>query len=341
MTDSEVLIYHSHSEESNRIGEFGPELDDFIVENHYADYAHLIEELPGDVNPVIVRTEHGIKRGAKDRKSFHQDFWADILDRGGQIETHGSHITGVLGENEFAVIDGVEPTYEEQDQHLLLAGLPIDEEVDAYNIGRDEFFEYAEDAAWAGIPHWNMMTPSKEEKADIIHEADDLDDVDLALSHNGGYGSLSRYVNDEIPGTGGSDIERFASDYDLPVLPEIDWHVTLPQGLDHAGLLEKGTVEQLREGHIPVKNLLDAETVDYGFSPGDEVREDYNFGFTHVVPSLAVEDGPVASMAKLGQAALGYSEPEEYREKMRANISNVASNISSEELRENAGQIYE
>lgn len=338
MRDTEILLYHNHSEESNRVADLSPELDDFIVKNHYADYAHLIEELPDDVNPVIVRTEHAFKRAAGDNKSFHQEFWTDVLERGGQIETHGSHITGTLGENEFAVIDGVEPTYNQRDQHLLIAGLPIGEDVDAWNIDQEQFFEYAEDAAWAGIPHWNIMTPSGEEKQELIHRADDLDDVDLALSHNGGYGTLSKYVNDEIGGE--SEIERLSSDYDLPVIPELDTHSSLPYGLDHVGVLENGTIDQLRDGNMPVKALLDADTVDYGFSPWNEFRDDYNFGFTQVMPSLANEGGAVGTLAGIAGETLGYSEPEDYREKMRKNFSTVASSVDAETLRENASKPY-
>lgn len=341
MKDAEILLYHNHTEESNRVADFGPELDDFIVKNHYADYAHFIDELPGDVNPVIVRTEHGMKRSSEDSKSFHQEFWTDILDRGGQVETHDTHVTGTLGETEFAVIDGVEATYNERDQHLLLAGLPLEEEIDAYNIGKEEFFEYAGEAAWSGIPHWNIMTPSLEEKEEIIHEADDLDDVELALSHSGGYGLMNKIVNDELPGTGRSEIDQFSSDYDLPILPELDWHVTLPHGLDHTGVLESGTIDWLRDGQMPVKDILEADTVDYGFTPGNEIKDSWNFGTTQVAPSFANGSGAIATASSAGQLVLGYTSPEEYRQKMRENVSYVALSVNPDMLKSNAEDIYD
>lgn len=138
MNNSEILIYHSHTEESNRTG------NDYVIDNHFANYAELVAQLPENIDPVFVRTEHVKKRSFDDPKSFHQQpngghnmsFAEEIESRGGQVENeeYTSHITGTLGENRFAMIDGVEANYHRADSHMLLCGLDRETEIDAWEI---------------------------------------------------------------------------------------------------------------------------------------------------------------------------------------------------------------
>lgn len=341
MSRAEILLYHSHTPESNKVSEFLDSKDDFIIENHHADYAYLIEKLPDKIDPVIVRTEHGYKRAKEDEKSFHKDFQETIKNKGGQISEFQNHITGTLGDNKFSVIDGVEANYQNPEQHILFCGLDIDEEINAHNISMDEVLQYSEESAWAGIPHWNIMTPSNKMKEEYFRTADDIDDIEIALSHNGGYGSLSKWVNDEHS-LGESEIKKYSDEFGLDILPELDTHVTFTQKLNHTGLLEEGTVSDLRDGYIPVDKILGAETVDEGFSPLDECRDNYNFGLTFVSPNLKLEQNDYIESLQgmIGKDYLPASE-EDFRDIMERNIDNVCDDVSVKYLRDNSVQLYE
>lgn len=341
---SEILIYHTHTEESNRTG------NDYVISNHFADYPQLIEELPSDIDPVIVRTEHVMKREREDKKSFHQrpkgskdrTFSEEIEERGGQVEYHDTHLTGTLGENSFAAIEGIEVSYKRPDSHMTVCGVDVESEIDGWKIGNEELVDLVENSAWVGIPHWNVMNPTIEEKQELFEETDRNDDFEMALNHSGGYGFGDLYINDELSRK--SDIEKYADEYDLPVVPEYDWHVALPQKLDHAGVLEKGTIDSLRDGEIPIENILGCDMVNYDISPTkaySHLVDSYNFLVNHHLPSNHLNDSTVNRVYEeiFGRPISPYTE-DHFRQKALDNISRVTDDVDREMIVENTKSTY-
>ncbi len=335
MSDAEILLYHTHTEESNSTVRnfYGED----AVENHFGDYTHVIQELPGDIDPVFVRTEHAQKKSREDSGSFYQDFEEEVIEQGGQLEYHDRHVTGTLGENQFSIIEGVEGTLNDQDSHVLFCGIPVDEEKTAWNLELDRnseksFYDFSEDVSWTGLPHWNIMSPSHEEKEEIIYEAERNDDIDVAVSHASGYGLANRYINGDLP------LLQDSVDYNVSRIPELDWHVTLPYKLDGVGVLEDGTINDLRSGDLSVEKITDCNMVNHGFSTNSLI-DTWNFGTTMAGPSLEIEDSYVNEFVDSVYGKPIFSRTEdEYREKSRRNIEN-ATDVTAEELLENTVEV--
>lgn len=334
----ELLFYHTHTEESNRtVGEYmGSEK---ATENHYADYATLVNELSDDIDPVIVRTEHIEKKASEDTESFHQWFEDDIEELGGQLEHHDTHITGVLGENRFAVIDGVEGTFKEPDSHILLCGVPREEEVNAWNLSNEELYSMSEELAWTGLPHWNIMSPSLEEKESILQESERNSDLDIAISHTTGYGSpMNELVNGAFPSQTG--VDEYAEEYGASLIPELDWHTTLPYKLDGVGVIEDGSIDELSEGEIPVDSILDCDIVEYGHLQEQTcgaVHDSWRFGTTLAAPSLRIEDYFKGASRELYRK-FAPVEDEDYRSLAESSVKH-ATDVSIDDLQENTAPL--
>lgn len=284
----DLLFYHTHTENSNRsVRDFYGE---DAVENHYADFSLLIEELSDEINPVIVRTEHAKKRAREENEGFHQRFKKEIEQKGGQVEYHKNHVTGTFGSSDFSIIEGVEGTLKEQNSHILLCGVPVEDEITFWNKGKKELYELSKDTAWTGLPHWNLMSPKLEDKKDILNTAQENDDIKLAVSYGQGYGLLNPYVNGKLPGQ--TSVKEYAEKYEASLVPELDWHTTLPYNLNGIGVLDDGTSEKLADGEIPVENILDADIVKYRTMKDrfySLFKNTENFGTTMALPSVGIQ----------------------------------------------------
>lgn len=181
-----------------------------------------------------------------------------------------------------------------------------------------------------------------EEKQELFKESDRNDDFEMALNHSGGYGFGDLYINDEFSPE--SDIEKYAKKHDLPVVPEYDWHVALPQKLDHAGVLEEGTIETLRDGEIPVENIMTCDMVDYDISPTkaySHLVDSYNFLTNHELPSNNLNDSSAnrACEKVLGEPLSPYTD-DQFRQKALDNISRVTEDVNREMIVENTRSTY-
>lgn len=335
----ELLLYHCHTEESNktapnRLEELG--LNEEITANHFADYPDFIDSLPNEVNPIIVRTEHCDKYAKDDSRSFHQRFPEEIESRGGQTEYHETHITGYLGENEFTILEGVEGTYNDSDKHIIHAGVPIEEEVNAFKQTSYEFNNMSEDSAFSGIPHWNFLAPSEEEKMEILEESERNEDIDVAISYSSGNGIFDHFLNGK--NLEGSTVEDYSEEYGAPLIPELDWHNALPYKLDGVGIVEDGTIEQFQDGEIPTENILDCDMLSYDSKTTKAkglVYDTWNFGSGMVLPSLNLENNPVNSASKkLFDRYMTPVVEEDYKDLARRNLEN-ATDVYEEEILDN------
>lgn len=331
----ELLFYHTHTQESNYNVSEMLSAEDNPMENHYADYAGLVENLPDSINPIIVRTEHFKKRAADDSKSFHNTFRDEIEERGGQVETHKTHVTGTLGENSFSVIDGVEGSIEEPDSHVLLCGLPRETEIEALNLDLDEFYDLAEDSAWAGLPHWNVMSPDNDTKEELLHNSQKRDDLDIAPSYATGYGFTNNFINTE---TGGESVEDYAERYGVQMIPELDWHTTLPYRLNGVGVVED-VLDELEDGDIPTERILSSDMISYDTSVEqlyNSARDTWNFLDTMVMPPNA--KGAADNIAEQLYRTFLDKDGEEYRAISRENLAE-ATEVTEDLLADNAQRL--
>lgn len=188
------------------------------------------------------------------------------------------------------------------------------------------------------------MNPKVEEKESLFEEYERNDDLELVLNHSGGYGFGDLYINDELS-LGKTDIEHYADRYDLSVMPEFDWHTTLPQQLDHVGVLEDGTIAALRDGDIPVEKITGCDLVDYDtFSARklwNHTVDSYNFAVNHELTSLGMEDSRAnKAYEQIFGDPFVPREAENYRENALENIEQVTSDVDRELLEENTISTY-
>lgn len=245
-----LLYHHTHTPASNADG----------GGNHHGDYAAMRETLPGDIDLVMVRTEHW-----ETDTGFYDDLEEELEEAyDAAVDRYDTHIHADTEEGRLTVINGVETAVEESQQHVTLAGLPITDAT--YDLmDREELYEHAKDAAWVSPAHPKMPTYVWDDALlDDIFTAADEEGFTAAWNYSTGYTpTLNRFARGTLP-PGTRSVHDYAAEYDIGLVPEIDLHAAIPEKGEGAGLLEPTVVDRLAAGEMPTEELLSARVVSYG-----------------------------------------------------------------------------
>lgn len=270
----EVLINHTHTPYS-----IASERDvhgNMNAINHNAAYAALIDHLPADVTPIIVRTEHY----TADPAFFdeHHGFPARVKrEYGGDYELHDTHVTGEIDGTSFAVINGVEASMNRDSSHVTVAGLDTDSEDVFFNLDTTELYDAVveADGAWLATAHQHYRYPGVKDMSIPDNELHNLfthaqgGEVPVAVGYTTGYDQINNMV---ARGTsrslvGKPDVHDYAEEYDVPLVPEIDWHIAVHPGLEGTGVLREPVWDDLAEidrvADMDVGKLLETDIVSY------------------------------------------------------------------------------
>lgn len=251
------LLHHTHTPYSNRT-EQDVRGDDGGW-NHYADYVRLVETLPAGTNVVLTRTDHW-----RAEADFYDELSGRVSNAGGRLVRHDRHVTFELGGSRAAVVHGVETSLADGG-HVTVCGLPLDDGRTYRRLDVETLVETGGRAGWIAPAHPFLPGASVGECLLRRLVTESLDHgVPVALARSVGY---LRTLNAVAAGRlrRGPSVRSLADEYGVPLVPEYDWHVALP---DLTGRLPDGVMADLVGGRLPVDRLL-AASVDptVGLSP--------------------------------------------------------------------------
>lgn len=276
MTDEQsttLFLNHTHTTYSNDItGRHNDERD----RNHHTDYIEITERLPEDISIVYNRTEH-----IETETDLYDDIRQEVEERGGEYRQFDRHAWFNVDGTEAAIINSVEASVEDSDHHYTINGLPI-EDKEYSTISEDKLYETAKDAAWTAPAH--PFVPEfqlPDGQLDRFYEAADEKDFTAAINYSTGYSplvnriaqgkegpvieaveSVRGFLGGETDERTGQDVQTYADEHDIPIVPEYDSHAALPERLDGAGVIGD-VMDDLKDGELPVEEFLDADVLSY------------------------------------------------------------------------------
>ncbi|MDY6777228.1 MAG: hypothetical protein SVU32_01055 [Candidatus Nanohaloarchaea archaeon] len=272
-----LFLNHTHTYRSN---DFTADIKNTEGIDHHTDYLAITEQLPEDIDVIYNRTEH-FKTG----EQLYEDIRDELDNLDEPYEQHDTHLWFEREGTEAAIINSVEATLEQDNWHVLITGLPIQEET-YYNLSEDELLDAAADAAWFAPAHPfinNFRIPDSRLES-MFEKAQERDDTTAALCYSTGYTPqvnrlaqgretrLTRLLETVSSGSTRQeerDVFDYAEEYELDLVPELDLHAILPEGLEGAGVIDEPVMDQLHDGELPGDAFLDTDVLSYS-GPGTE-----------------------------------------------------------------------
>lgn len=285
-----ILVHHTHPESP-----LYPSAEDKTEKMDHDGclyYDEFVEAVPDSYDVVFTKTDHWVPR-----TELYGRLKDKIKEKGGYTEQFDRHLYGELSGSRFAVINGVEASVEEKDQHFTLNGLKIGEEKKYKNLSLEELYEESREAQLVCPAHPltpGVSTPDRilEEFLEHSEEEDYEVGIEVAKGYSSAFNLLSLGLHRKIVGK--RSLFDYSEDYDVPLIPETDWHAYIPRDLKGTAELAPDTIEALSQGVIPVEKLLDSDfdPMDFrGLSVSDHLESYPRIG-GHLDSILDVPERP-------------------------------------------------
>jgi len=271
-----ILCHHTHTTDSNRAER---DVRGHTNGIHQADYVSMVGAAPPNLDVVFTRTEHWTADPARFDRLAER-----VSERGGTIDRFESHAVFTVAGSRGAVINGVETSVETDDSHVTVCGLPIDDRPPARACSLDELCALGREAAWVAPAHPRFPGLGFSD-ANLRRLLDRVDEEPfaVALGQTTGYpaplNALARGRHTAHP------IGEYAREYDLPLLPELDWHAPLPRTPTGFGVVDDEAFAALADGRIPTTDLLAARRLKTGRWPAGVAWADFAQTFPGAVPA--------------------------------------------------------
>ncbi|PAU85566.1 hypothetical protein CK500_02540 [Halorubrum salipaludis] len=271
-----ILCHHTHTADSNRAER---EVRGHTNGIHHADYVSTVGAAPPNLDVIFTRTEHWQADPARFDRLAER-----VAARDGAVDRFDSHVVFEVGGSRGAVINGVETSVETDDSHVTVCGLPIEDRPPARACSLDELCALAREAAWVAPAH--PLFPGlgfPDERLRRFLERVEGEPFGVALGYTTGYpaalNALARGRHTARP------IRAYAREYDVPLLPELDWHAPLPRTPSGFGVVDDEAFAALVEGEIPTADLLNSRVLKAGRWPGGVAWTDFVQTFPGAVPA--------------------------------------------------------
>lgn len=271
-----ILCHHTHTTDSNHAER---DVRGHADEIHHGDYVSMVGAAPPNLDVVFTRTEHWLADPARFDRLAER-----VSERGGSVDRFDSHVVFTVAGSRGAVINGVEASVETDDSHVTVCGLPIDERSPARACSLDELCNLGREAAWVAPAHprFPKLGFSDALLRRVLDRVDE-EPFDVALGYTTGYpaplNALARGKHTTHP------IREYAREYDLPLLPELDWHAPLPRTPAGFGVVDDEAFDALVDGRIPTTELLAARLLKVGRWPPGVAWPDFVQTFIRPVPT--------------------------------------------------------
>lgn len=280
-----ILCHHTHTTDSN---DAEREVRGHTNGIHHGDYVSMVGAAPPDLDLIFTRTEHWRADPARFDRMAER-----VSARGGTFERFESHAVFAVAGSRGAVINGVETSVETDDSHVTVCGLPIADRPSSRACSLDELCALGREAAWVAPAHPRFPGLGfSDARLRTLLDRLDEEPFAVALGYTTGYpaplNALARGRHTAHP------IGEYARAYDLPLLPELDWHAALPRTPTGFGVVDDEAFVALTDGRIPVAELLDAGRLKAGRWPGGVKWTDFAQTFSGAVPAPLRSVGGVA-----------------------------------------------
>lgn len=271
-----ILCHHTHTSDSNRVEH---EVEGHTNGIHHGDYVAMVGAAPPNLDLIFTRTEHWrADPGRFDRLAER------VVGRDGTVDRFDSHAVFTLAGSRGAVINGIETSVETDTSHVTVCGLPIEERPPARACSLDEFNDLAREAAWVAPAHPGFPKlgfPDARLRRFLEHV--EGEPFDVALGYTTGYpAALNALARGRHTG---HPVRAYAREYDVPLLPELDWHAPLPRTPSGFGVVADEAFTALAAGEIPTAELLDARLLKTGRWPAGVAWTDFVRTFPGAVPA--------------------------------------------------------
>lgn len=249
-----LFFNHFHTEGSSK---HEKRLRDFNAVNHHSSPSEMLYNLQDGQNAVIVLTEHYATNG----RDWYKDLGRSIEKEVGSWQLGDHSMVMEEDGSKVGLINGIETSYEEHLNHVVVGGLPIEEQQDYVNLDREELSSLADTGAFIHPAHpYFGEFGIEEEKLDDIIEIGNESDAELFLPETFAYGFFNRVARGEI----GSDqaVYDLAEENDADLIVEHDVHTYIPKNLSGVGLLAEESIDQLEKDEIPLENIKDMHVTE-------------------------------------------------------------------------------
>jgi hypothetical protein len=249
--DAALLFHHTHTPASNRFERAVRGLD---IDSHATDYLRLARALPGGTDAVFVRTDHW-----RTDPAFFERLGDRMAAVGTGVDTFERHVVFEVDGTRAAVINGVEGSVIDDRYHITVCGLPLDDAATYRSLDGTELAAVCERAAWVAPAHVGLPGHRYPERLlasvfDIVSDSP----ARAVLGYPTGYpAAVNRISRNAVPGR--SSVRALAARFDVPLLPELDLHATVPPRYAGCGVLPSSAVDDLADGHLPTPDILAAD----------------------------------------------------------------------------------
>jgi hypothetical protein len=272
MSDRNTLFFnHFHTSESNEyVNEYGG-AEDWEGINHFGSPLKILESLEEEQNAVVTITEHFHTNG----EEFYYELLENIKQKGGDGRINDRSINLELENSKMKILNGVEACYKGKDNHVILGGLPIDDNENYMFDDKKEFAEAVEKAEYAHPAHpffgeFGIEEGILKEICDIVKDSSSK----LFIPYTTAYGPK---FDKKARGTEESekDIYDLKQEYSTSLIVEHDHHIHLPSGMNGVGMLEDSSTRK----EIPIEEIKDSKVIEPRKS--DCLRDLWRIGRTY------------------------------------------------------------
>jgi len=270
-----ILCHHTHTTDSN---DAEHAVRGHTNGGHHGDYVSMVGAAPPNLDLIFTRTEHWQADPARFDRLAER-----VSKRDGTVDRFESHVVFTVAGSRGVVINGIETSLETDNSHVTVCGLPIEDRPPARACSLDELCRLGREAAWVAPAHprFPKLGFPDTRLRSFLDRADE-EPFDVALGYTTGYpallNALARGKHTTRP------IRAYAREYDLPLLPELDWHAALPQSPSGFGIVADQAVSALVDGRIPTTQLLAARLLKTGRRPVGMTWPDFVRTFPEAVP---------------------------------------------------------
>ena len=238
--------------------------------NHFGSPVKILQGLREGQNAIITITEHFKSNPLQ----FFHGLVRAVEELGGEGKIEERSVLLELENSQMRVINGAEAIYKDESNHIILGGLPINEEIFKLE-DRDELLEAANKARYAQPAHpffgdFGIEEETLFEICETIRESS----AQLFIPYTTGYGYMydkkaRGFEESEI------DIEDLSEKFSAPYIVEQDHHVHLPSGMNGAALLKNSALED----EVPIQKLKEAKIIKP--KKTDTLKDQWRIGRTY------------------------------------------------------------
>ncbi|MBB6647356.1 hypothetical protein [Halobellus ruber] len=252
-----LLFYHTHTHDSNR---FERKIRGVQIESHATDYVRVADRLPAGQDAIFVKTDHW-----RTDPGYFDRLEARLESRDVALNRFEAHVSFEVTGSRIAVINGLEAAVGRRRHHVTICGVPVNEAVTYTTLDIPSLGDVARDVAWIAPAHVGM--PFHRYPTDLVGAVCRMDaepDIEVALGYATGYvRAYNSIARNEVPFR--TTVGEFSEEFGLSLLPELDLHAFVPDGYSGCGIVDRGAIDALCDGRIPVSDLFNADL----FRPSD------------------------------------------------------------------------